>query len=209
MTQPRRHDTTRHDTTRNTHNKPNTQNKPKRNQQKKTKTNTPKPKQTNERTKRATTRRFVRTGCSLLGWWPEAQTQPVAMAGEDDGVDGGASRTKVEAVPQVAAQLVESVSSHRSSGRACATDRRGAGGGRDSQGSCAAHDFARSCSKDRIHQQKLLEAQLGDSSSFPELTRDPKLGEEVSSLYWLRITRFTGLAFAIGEPSFRQPQCAL
>ena len=33
------------------------------------------------------------------------------------------------------------------------------------------------------------------SSSFPLLTRDPKLGEEISSLHWLRITRFTGLAF--------------
>ena len=45
---------------------------------------------------------------------------------------------------------------------------------------------------------------LADSFSFiviSGLTRHPKLGEEVSSLYWVRITRFTGLAFAVGEPS--------
>ena len=39
------------------------------------------------------------------------------------------------------------------------------------------------------------------------LTRDPKLDEEVFSLYWLRITRFTGLAFAVGEPSFGVVYC--
>ena len=45
------------------------------------------------------------------------------------------------------------------------------------------------------------------SSSFSGMTRDPKLDEEVSSLYWLRITRFTGLAFAVGEPSFEVVFC--
>ena len=45
------------------------------------------------------------------------------------------------------------------------------------------------------------------SSSFPGLTRDPKLDEEVSSLHWLCITRFTSLAFAVGEPSFEVVSC--
>ena len=40
------------------------------------------------------------------------------------------------------------------------------------------------------------------SSSFPGLTWDPKLDEEVASLYCLCISRFTGLAVAVGEPSF-------
>ncbi len=35
---------------------------------------------------------------------------------------------------------------------------------------------------------------------LPGLTRDPKLDEEVSSLYWLRITIFTSLAVAVAEP---------
>ena len=46
------------------------------------------------------------------------------------------------------------------------------------------------------------------SSSFSGLTRDPKLGEENSSLHWLRITRLTGLAFAVVS-TWHQSQCAL
>ena len=45
------------------------------------------------------------------------------------------------------------------------------------------------------------------SSSFTGSTRDPQFDEEVSSLYWLRITTFTGLAFAVGEPSFEVVFC--
>ena len=40
------------------------------------------------------------------------------------------------------------------------------------------------------------------SSLFTGLTRYPELDEEVSSLHWLCITRFKGVAFAVGEPPF-------